>query len=259
MKYFFFDIDGTLTSSKVFSKIPESTIRAIENLKKSEHFVALATGRAQFLADEFAQRIKINNYVCEGGNCLVKDGEQIYFEYPNVDEMKLMIRQCEMLNIPYAINIDNDRSAYSKYENFLGMIGRDVVILNDVRYAPDMDFENQKVRRLFLLNKDRDKIAKLEGLKELCLMGYEWSPFRLVEPDDKYKGIERMVKMLSGDVKDIVVFGDGINDIKMFQKAPFKIAMANACDELKELADFITHDSDEDGIEFALKHFGWIK
>ena len=133
------------------------------------------------------------------------------------------------------------------------------VILNDVRYAPDMDFENQKVRRLFLLNKDRDKIAKLEGLKELCLMGYEWSPFRLVEPDDKYKGIERMVKMLGGDVKDIVVFGDGINDIKMFQKAPFKIAMANACDELKELADFITHDSDEDGIEFALKHFGWIK
>lgn len=259
MKYFFFDIDGTLTSSKVFSKIPDSTIRAIEQLKNSEHFVALATGRAQFLADEFAQKIKIFNYVCEGGNCLVKDGEQIYYEYPNVDEMKSMVRQCEELDIPFAINIDNDRSAYSKYANFLDMVGKEMRFLQKINYAPDMDFANQKIRRLFLLNKDKEKIEKLHGLKELCLMGYEWSPFRLIEPDDKYKGIEKMVKMVGGDLKDIVVFGDGINDIKMFQKAPFKIAMDNACDEIKQLSDFVTHDSDEDGIEYALKHFGWIK
>ncbi|MEG0274914.1 MAG: HAD hydrolase family protein, partial [Longicatena sp.] len=79
-----------------------------------------------------------------------------------------------------------------------------------------------------------------------------------VEPDDKYEGVLQMVKALKGNEKDIVVFGDGMNDVTMFQSAPISIAMGNGVDTLKELADFVTKRSDEDGIAFALKHFGWI-
>ncbi|MCI9293571.1 MAG: HAD hydrolase family protein [Erysipelotrichaceae bacterium] len=44
----------------------------------------------------------------------------------------------------------------------------------------------------------------------------------------------------------------------MFQDAPFSIVMGNAIPELKAMADYVTTDSDDDGILKALEHFGRI-
>jgi len=60
-------------------------------------------------------------------------------------------------------------------------------------------------------------------------------------------------------LQDVVVFGDGENDIKMFQQSPMSIAVGNAIDELKKLATYVTARSDEDGIQKACLHFGWVK
>ena len=80
----------------------------------------------------------------------------------------------------------------------------------------------------------------------------------IIEPAEKYKGILEMVHLLNGDENDIVVFGDGLNDISMIKKAPIGIAMGNALNQVKEVADFVTKRNDEDGIEYACRHFGWI-
>jgi len=56
----------------------------------------------------------------------------------------------------------------------------------------------------------------------------------------------------------VVVFGDESNDLKMFLDEWTSIAMGNATKELKEKADFITKNCDDNGIEYALRHFGWI-
>jgi len=80
----------------------------------------------------------------------------------------------------------------------------------------------------------------------------------IIEPADKYKGILEMVHLLKGNEKDIVVFGDGLNDISMIDQAPLGIAMGNAIDEVKVVANFITKRNDDDGIEYACRHFGWI-
>lgn len=47
-------------------------------------------------------------------------------------------------------------------------------------------------------------------------------------------------------------------DISMMRQAPISIAMGNAIDEVKEVATYITKSNQEDGIEYACKHFGWI-
>ena len=46
-KYFFFDIDGTLTDNRTHKIVPsaEKTLHALE---KNGHFVAIATGRAHY-------------------------------------------------------------------------------------------------------------------------------------------------------------------------------------------------------------------
>lgn len=63
---------------------------------------------------------------------------------------------------------------------------------------------------------------------------------------------------MNGSMNDVVVFGDGKNDITMMQQAAISVAMGNAIDELKKIATFVTKSNKEDGIMYACKHFGWI-
>ena len=53
-KYIFFDIDGTLLDDNPGGKILESTYRTLDKLKENGHFVAIATGRAQYMAMDAA-------------------------------------------------------------------------------------------------------------------------------------------------------------------------------------------------------------
>ena len=76
-----------------------------------------------------------------------------------------------------------------------------------------------------------------------------------MEPAEKYQGILEMVHLLKGDEKDIVVFGDGLNDISMIEYAGIGVAMGNAQDIVKEKADFITKSNAEDGVANAIDIF----
>jgi hydroxymethylpyrimidine pyrophosphatase-like HAD family hydrolase len=57
-------------------------------------------------------------------------------------------------------------------------------------------------------------------------------------------------------VKDVVVFGDAKNDMSMFIDDWTCVAMGNAIPELKEKADFVTRDVDDDGIYYACEQLG---
>jgi hydroxymethylpyrimidine pyrophosphatase-like HAD family hydrolase len=55
-----------------------------------------------------------------------------------------------------------------------------------------------------------------------------------------------------------MAFGDGGNDVPMVRDAGVGVAMGNACEELKAVADYVTLSVDDDGIEAALQHDGLI-
>lgn len=57
---------------------------------------------------------------------------------------------------------------------------------------------------------------------------------------------------------NIMAFGDGENDIEMLKLAGIGVAMGNASESVKAVADYVTDGVDIDGIEHALKHFGLI-
>ena len=52
-----------------------------------------------------------------------------------------------------------------------------------------------------------------------------------------------------------MAFGDGGNDIPMLQHVGVSVAMGNAEQKVKEVADYITTSVDDDGVLQALKHF----
>ncbi|HIU13691.1 MAG TPA: HAD hydrolase family protein, partial [Candidatus Fimiplasma intestinipullorum] len=53
----------------------------------------------------------------------------------------------------------------------------------------------------------------------------------------------------------MIAFGDGHNDASMVKYAGIGVAMANAVDDLKAIADEVTLSNEEDGIAVSLyKH-----
>lgn len=65
--------------------------------------------------------------------------------------------------------------------------------------------------------------------------------------------IHQLAHRLGIHENEVVVFGDQGNDLSMFENNNFyKVAMGNAISALKERADFVTKDHDDDGIAYAL-------
>ncbi len=71
---------------------------------------------------------------------------------------------------------------------------------------------------------------------------------------DKSHGIKSVSEHTGFDLEKLTVFGDNFNDVGMFELAGTSVAMANAQDGVKELADIVLkHTNDEDGVAHYLK------
>lgn len=72
----------------------------------------------------------------------------------------------------------------------------------------------------------------------------------------KGKTLGRFMKEEGIRPDEVMVFGDGENDVDMFHQAAFSIAMGNAADYVKAHAFDVTGTNDEDGVAAALKKYG---
>ena len=97
----------------------------------------------------------------------------------------------------------------------------------------------------------------LPSLKDLGYLRFE-QEYINVQYDAKDQGIIEMMNYLNAPLEDVVVFGDDMNDLVMFDERWTSIAMGNACDELKQKATYVTKNNIEDGIYDACVQFGWI-
>ena len=74
----------------------------------------------------------------------------------------------------------------------------------------------------------------------------------------KAVGIEKLVERINRNIDDTIAFGDGRNDIEMLETVKIGVAMGNAVDEAKAVANYETDRIENDGIVKALKHFELI-
>ena len=74
----------------------------------------------------------------------------------------------------------------------------------------------------------------------------------------KWKSIENLISKEDIDKNDVIAFGDGENDFEMIKEVGLGIAMGNAIDELKNVADDVTIDVYNYGTKFYCKKIGVI-
>ena len=77
---------------------------------------------------------------------------------------------------------------------------------------------------------------------------------------DKAHALQKVMDYLGRDPADVTVFGDSVNDIGMFKLAGTSVAVSNALEEVKAVADVILeHSNDEDGVAKYLEEINELK
>jgi len=71
----------------------------------------------------------------------------------------------------------------------------------------------------------------------------------------KGKGVEILGEKLGIKKEEIIAIGDNENDLTMIEYAGLGVAMGNATEEVKELADYITDTNNNSGVAKAINKF----
>ena len=79
-----------------------------------------------------------------------------------------------------------------------------------------------------------------------------------LEGNTKADGIDKAIKHLGLEDYQTYAFGDGNNDLEMFERVDVAVAMENASDELKAKANLITKANYQDGVYYGLKKLDLI-
>ena len=96
---------------------------------------------------------------------------------------------------------------------------------------------------------------KLAGMNNVFIPWFEeyWMLQFIPNGASKGKAVMELAKQLGMDKSQVMSFGDSYNDIEMITESGIGIAMGNACESLKEVADYITLSNDEDGVAVILE------
>ena len=256
IKAVFFDIDGTLVSFRSHG-VPSSARRAIGRLREQGIKVFIATGRL-LRHTEIVQDVEVDGYITVNGSyCITASGEVILEQaFP-----KEVVEKVFELERKYGF-----QSAVMTHEDiFVSHIGERVAKIADmISIMPQVaDLQHILATQPVLqmcpyidVDVEREIMPQLpecvasrwiETFMDINLRGV-----------DKSMGARKVMEYYGLTLAEAMAFGDGGNDVPLVRDAGVGVAMGNACEELKAVADYVTASVDDDGVELALKEFGLI-
>lgn len=252
----FFDIDGTLVSFQTH-RIPDSTVEALERAKTCGHRIYIATGRPMAIVNNLSQiEHLIDGYITTNG------------AYSFVGDELVACNPIPREDVDYAL-------AEAKAQDFAMIIsGRQGFGLWNAKPIVKQLFVDGLGVDADTLSLDVDAALQGEVLEltpfvthdqELRLMAgmpasqsARWHPLFCdvtSKQADKGQALLAMARHEGFALEQTIAFGDGGNDISIVKTAGIGVAMGNANEELKAVADYVTTAVDEDGIMNALKKF----
>lgn len=254
MNLLFFDIDGTLAIGR---DVPASAAKALELTRAKGNKVFICTGRALPYARRFFSAYA-DGFVCYNGRLGVMD-DQVLYDHPLTHEQIVAL---------VAKLRDND-AAFEFFGTEHGYFEGSDEQFEDAKKAwyegflvKEFDEHAIKAYNFDLLYKDKDHFKHLrEVLKDECILNDHFphpSADVTIIGHDKATAMTHIAEKLGVPLDHVYAFGDGYNDIKMIKAAGVGIALGNAVDDLKEVADYITTPITEDGVYNAMKHFELI-
>ena len=256
IKAVFFDIDGTLVSFKSHT-VPESARRAIARLREQGVKVFIATGRLMKHV-AIVNDIEVDGYITvNGGYCITSAGEVIFESAFPRATVERVIDISEQYGFDLNVMTHQDMYVSSMGER-VQKIASMINIMPTVADVRAIAATQPVVQMCPYISRELEQ--EIMPLLPDCV-GSRWIETFMdlnVRGVDKSLGIQQVMNYYGLTMAEAMAFGDGGNDLPMVRDAAVGVAMGNACDELKAVADYITSSVDEDGVSRALEHFGLI-
>jgi Cof subfamily protein (haloacid dehalogenase superfamily) len=255
-KYFFFDIDGTLTDRATNQVVP-SAKEAIRLLQKNGHFCAINTGRAAYKGAPVMDSVGVDNMICNGGRGLIIDRKLVRNIPLDFKAVKALYDQAVSKGYGVLVAQDNSIDVWAENFDFIRKAGER---LEPTRYIIDRDYvPHSPVYKMYIaVPPEEEANLPLLHHPEYGALRFE-AGYLIIQPDEKKNGILRMLDVIGGDPEETVVFGDDTNDLDMFSDPFYKIAMGNGHPDLKAAADEVAPKNVDDGIYKVCKAHGWIE
>ena len=252
------DIDGTIL-------IPEGEFTlgvkdCIKKLNSSGIEVILVTGRMNAAAELIAKDLNLKTPVVSYQGGLIKEnGQTLYERYLTEIQAENILDWAREENIH--INLYNDDVLYSEKE--CSEVKRYCNNLHtEYTIKKFSEIKKNKINKLLAIDYNHpEKIDRLE--KELPkifpdLYIVKSTPYFLEfsNPEaSKYCAVKFLQKIKGLKDEEILTIGDQNNDIALLEAGGVKIAMGNATDELKSIADYVTDSVYNDGFVKAIEKF----
>ncbi|GAA4185921.1 Cof-type HAD-IIB family hydrolase [Sphingobacterium ginsenosidimutans] len=259
IKAIFFDIDGTLLSFKTH-QVPDSTQQAFQLLKEKNIKVFVSTGRS-FNQLGHIRYLDFDGFITfNGGYCVTKDEQVIYKNNIAQKDIRSLIDYAKHHpELTFSFMSEKEISLNQVTPEVLQMYQQVNVKTPPIRNYED-NFDLESVMQINVFINPEEEAEFMENIMPNSVASRWTSVFADVNPmgQSKKVGIDVFLEHFGIELSETMSFGDGGNDITMLAHTQVGIAMGNANPEVKEIADYITDDVDNNGIWNALKHFGVI-
>lgn len=256
IKAVFFDIDGTLVSFTTHT-VPPSTREAIRRLREQGIKVFIATGRLLRHTDAVGD-VEVDGYITVNGSyCLTSSGEVIFEAAFPRDVVDRVFELEERYGFQAAV-MTHKNIYIDRITPVVQTIADMIHIYPEVADLRQVAAQQPVLQMCpyIMADLEREVIPQLPE----CVPS-RWTQLFMdinIKGIDKSVGARRVMEYYGLSLDQAMAFGDGGNDLPLVRDVAVGVAMGNACDELKEVADYITSSVDEDGVSRALEHFELI-
>ena len=269
------DLDGTLTDKN--KNILEETKQELIKLAQKGVIIVLASGRPTSGLLDLAKELEMDKHHgllvsyngskvidCETMETLfnqalsVEEGKAVLEHMKSFDKVRPMIDKGEYM---YVNNVYDNMIQWNgapfdviQYESRGGKFK--LCEVDDL--AEFVDFELNKI----LTTSDPEYLQEhyqemMEPFKDRlnCMFTSDFYFEFTAKGVDKAKALDTVLIPMGYKKEEMIAFGDGHNDASMVKYAGIGVAMENAVQDLKDVADEVTLSNDEDGIAVCLhKH-----
>ena len=266
-KLFAFDMDGTILNSQ--KKISPRTLSAVNELIKRGVFVVVSTGRNLAELAEYREEFKAIHYgILISGGMIYDLLNDAPIKIHGLDEPTIFKLIDLGLETRAMIHLHTIKKSVAREEDIQNMAAFDMGVYQEMfsKICTRCDDPKEYVRahpgeviKVNLYHRDknsRDKnFARIEkmnlSISYAEAFNLEMSPANVT----KGSGLIELCDFLKIDIAQTVAIGDADNDREILQTAGLGVAMGNASDAIKNLAEFVTLDNDNDGVAFAIEKF----
>ena len=277
-KIIFLDVDGTLIDYE--AKLPASAAKAVDMARANGHKVYICTGCSKA---EIEQRnlCELDGMIGGNGAYVEDHGHVVMHQGLSKEDVKHIVDWCNERHLGFYLEANsgmycNDYMLEQGPETMVKYAqgkGADLTkakesskkFMDGFIHLQGEDLYRDDVNKIsFILSRYQDHLDSQKefphliantwgGKGEVALYG-DLGPTGIT----KRHAIEVLLDYLGVDQKDTISFGDAKIDLSMFECCDYNVAMGNGGKEIKEAADYITTDVNDDGLYNAFCYLNLI-